>query len=132
MNDGTSGIDWTRLTGEFLAYHADEDFRLYDGSAFEEALVTPVPQFARRLLEKWAQLRGNPREAVRTLYGFLLEKRYRERLNLLYFAFSIFDEDTSLPEEVVARTPFPHEDGVPSFRHHGDPDGVIRFPENGP
>jgi hypothetical protein len=130
LADGTRSVDWERLTEEFLAYRADEDLCLYDGSIFEKALVKPVPQFARHLLEKAVQLRRDSREAVRALYGFLLEKRYQERLNLLHFAFSIFEEDSGLPEEIVARTPFPHEDGIPSFRYHGNPDSVIVIPEN--
>jgi len=34
----------------------------------------------------------------------------------------IFDEETRLPQEIVQQTPLPHEDGVPSFRHFGEPD----------
>ncbi|MHC1744637.1 MAG: hypothetical protein AB9873_16620 [Syntrophobacteraceae bacterium] len=93
-------------------------------------MLKPLPRFVRSLLELRMGQGEDRTEAARALYGFLLEKRYEERLNLLHFAFSIFDEESTLPEEIVARTPFPHEDGIPSFRYHGDADGVIVLPED--
>lgn len=113
--------DWKRLIAEYDAFTPDSDFERFDADRFVRALVSPPPEFAKALIErKRAGGMGYP-EAVRTLYAFLLEKRYDERLNLLHFAFSIFDE-TDLPEAVVQRTPFPHEDGFPEFRHFENPE----------
>lgn len=126
---GIAPIDWARLSREFVAYRPQEELRKLDPSGFDKALVKPPPHFVLHFLEIATRRRTDPLEAVRDLYCFLLEKRYEERLNLLHFAFSIFDEDSNLPEEIIARTPFPHEEGIPSFRYHGDPDSVIVVPE---
>ncbi len=78
---------------------------------FVRSLVEPAPRFAKILLRKAPANHAAYMERVRSLYFFLLEKRYTERLNLLYFAFNIFDDDTALSDEVVNQTPFPHEKG---------------------
>jgi hypothetical protein len=122
-------IDWLRLSREFLTYRTDEEVSAHETGPFAEALVQPTPRFVQCLLQQRRELGEDPGEAARALYCFLLQERYEERLNLLHFAFSIFEEETSLPDEIVARTPFPHEDGVPSFRHHGDPDHAIPMPD---
>jgi hypothetical protein len=123
-------IDWVRLTREFLAYEIPSDFCAYSPDVFQTALLQPLPRFVQSLLERRAQQGDGFAESARALYAFLLEKRYEERLNLLHFAFSIFDEESCLPDDIVARTPFPHEDGVPSFRYHGDANSVIVLPED--
>jgi hypothetical protein len=125
-------MDWERLTREFLEFKGDEESCRHDSSLFVKALVNPVPGFARYLLEKRVKTRGDYPESVRTLYGFLLEKRYKERLNLLHFAFLIFEEESTLPEEIIAQTPFPHEEGIPSFRYHKNPDSVLSPPRSSP
>lgn len=132
MGRETGSIDWGRLTREFLAYRIDAELGAHEPNAFWGALVQPVPRFARYLIERRMAQGEDAHEAVRALYGFLLEKRYEERLNLLHFAFSIFEDDTPLPDDILGRTPFPHEDGLPAFRHHGDPDGAVPMPEDGP
>lgn len=113
--------DWQRLLAEFDAYVPDKDFEQFDAECFVNALVTPPPEFARVFIERKRTAGAAFPEAVRALYAFLLEKRYNEKLNLLHFAFSIFD-DATLPDPVVHRTPFPHEDGFPSFRHFDNPE----------
>ena len=130
MHPKTSAIDWARLTAEFLAYDVPAEMAGHNAHVFEEALLKPLPRFAQTLLDRRVAHFGSFSEAVRALYGFLLEKRYEERFNLLHFAFSIFDEESPLPEDIVARTPFPHEDGIPSYRHHGNADSVICMPED--
>jgi hypothetical protein len=110
-------IDWQRLVGEFAVFEPDAETAGIASTAFARALRSPVPAFVATFME--VKLAGNlsRADALRALYAFLLEKRYAERLNLLYFAFTIFDEKDWLPEEILARTPFPHEDGIPKFRH---------------
>ncbi len=93
-----------------------------EASAFLHSLIEPSPPFVHALVERKHQGKMNSAEAVRALYAFLLEKRYQERLNLLHFAFSIFDENTQLPQTLIDRTPFPHEEGLPCFTHINDPD----------
>ena len=87
----------------------------YESSLFVKSLTTPLPRFAESLLGRAKS--KIPADQARRLYFFLLEKRYTQRLNLLYFAFDIFEDDTSLPEDVINQTPFPHEDGIPEYRH---------------
>lgn len=130
MEQTIAAIDWVRLTHEFLAYKVPADFRVYSPDAFENALVRPLPRFARNLLDRRIERGEGFSDAARALYGFLLEKRYADRMNLLHFAFSIFDEESALPADIVARTPFPHEDGIPSYRFHADADGAIIMPDD--
>lgn len=80
--------------------------------------IRPIPRFVESFLA--ARKDGDKDVAVRDLYAYLLDKRYFERLNLLHFAFNIFDEDSSLPKDIIDRTPLPHEDGMPNFRHSLD------------
>ncbi|GLI34206.1 hypothetical protein [Desulforhabdus amnigena] len=115
-------IDWERLLREF------ENFEAYDESChaacdtFTRSLIHPVPEFVEKLIQKKIQKEKlSYEESVKALYCFLLQKRYNEKLNLLHFAFHIFDENTCLPDEVINQTPFPHEEGLPSFKHFNDP-----------
>lgn len=114
-------LDWKRLLAEFGAYQMADDLAAYAAKYFEGALLAPPPQFVGVFLslkEKGAVGRA---EAVKQLYGYLLEKRYGERINLLYFAFEIFDGPTTLPDKIINMTPLPHEDGRPSYRFRFDP-----------
>jgi hypothetical protein len=110
-------IDWNRLLQEFAVFEPDAETARVASSAFARSLRRPVPAFVATFLELKLKADVSQADALRSLYAFLLEKRYAERLNLLYFAFTLFDENDSLPEAIVARTPFPHEDGIPKFRH---------------
>ena len=93
-----------------------------------EALIRPLPYFA----EKFLRARNDTDRdiAVRDLYAYLLDKRYFERLNLLHFAFHIFDEDSPLPKDVIDRTPLPHEDGIPHFSYVLNPEFKIEFSDS--
>jgi hypothetical protein len=107
-----------RLSEEFSDYSPENDEGVFREDDFVDSLVTPVPPFVGFLIRKRLE-GGTPYGvAVRDLYFFLLKKRYEERLNLLHFAFEIFDDSSRLPKEVIDRTPFPHEDGLPRY---GDP-----------
>jgi hypothetical protein len=125
MGIAAAAIDWKRLMREFDEFEPDEEIRGMDASAFLQSLIEPCPPFVHALVERKRQRKLSNAEAVRALYAFLLEKRYQERLNLLHFAFSIFDENTHLPQTIIDRTPFPHEDGLPCFTHINDPDFEI-------
>ncbi len=109
---------WNRLSDEFSGYSPEDDEGSFQEEDFVRSLVTPAPPFVGFLLERRLEGGAPYGAAVRDLYFFLLRKRYEERLNLLHFAFEIFDESSKLPKEVIDRTPFPHEDGLPKF---GDP-----------
>ena len=115
-------IDWKRLLQEFAVFESDAETVRIDSAAFVRSLRRPAPAFLATFLE--VKVKGNfsRADALRDLYAFLLEKRYAERINLLYFAFNVFDENDWLPEQIIARTPFPHEDGIPKFRHLLDQD----------
>lgn len=118
-------IDWQELLSEFEDLDPGTDFVQIDPDVFVRSLVDPVPEFVDVLLQKRLK-RGNERKVVvRDLYLFLLEKRYNRRVNLLHFAFEISDDKTCLPQEVIDRTPLPHEDGMPNFRLRFDPDYKI-------
>jgi len=91
------------------------DFAGWNSAAL---FIRPIPRFVESFLA--ARKDGDKDVAVRDLYAYLLDKRYFERLNLLHFAFNIFDEDSSLPKDIIDRTPLPHEDGMPNFRHSLD------------
>lgn len=114
-------LDWDRLFREFDGFEPDEEIRGMDALAFLHSLIEPCPPFVHALLERKRRGNLNHAEAVKALYAFLLEKRYQERLNLLHFAFRIFDENTHLPQVIIDRTPFPHEEGLPRFAHINDP-----------
>ena len=114
-------IDWERLFNEFDRFEPDEEIRAMDALPFVRSLIHPCPRFVDALVAKKQDRDTSRAEAVRALYAFLLEKRYQERLNLLHFAFSIFDENTHLPQVLIDRTPFPHEDGLPRFTNINDP-----------
>jgi hypothetical protein len=109
-------IDFEGLIPEFAEFRLDEQCLQYENELFVRSLATPPPRFAENLLGSAASSR-NYADQVRRLYFFLLDKRYTQRLNLLYFVFNIFEDDTALPEDVINQTPFPHEDGIPAYRH---------------
>jgi hypothetical protein len=111
-------IPWDRLLSEFSAYGGDPEELTFQPRAFVESLVAPVPPFVEYFLNVRTTQGQDYEYAVRDLYFFLLKKRYEERMNLLHFAFCIFDDATHLPDVIIDRTPFPHEDGQPRF---GDP-----------
>lgn len=121
MGTPSKALDWDRLCREFDGFEPDEEIREVDAFAFVRSLIEPCPPFVNALVERKCGGGSNQAEAVRALYAFLLEKRYQERLNLLHFAFRIFDEETHLPQTIIDRTPFPHEEGLPSFAHINDP-----------
>ena len=112
-------IDWARLIREWKSFEPDSTFRELDPGPFVRSLIHPIPRFVEYFLV--AKKDRDKDVAVRDLYAYLLDKRYFERLNLLHFAFNIFDENSSLPKDIVDRTPLPHEDGIPNFRHSLDP-----------
>lgn len=118
-------IDWERLVGEFEGFELDAEIRGMDATPFESSLIQPCPGFVDVLVARRGRRDPGRAEAVRALYAFLLEKRYQERLNLLHFAFTIFDENTHLPQSLIDRTPFPHEDGLPRYTSINDPDFKI-------
>lgn len=121
MGTHAETIEWERLFREFDAFEPDQEILAMDALAFPRSLIDPCPPFVAVLVARKCGGDVNHAEAVRALYAFLLEKRYQERLNLLHFAFRIFEEDTCLPQELIDRTPFPHEEGLPSFAHINDP-----------
>jgi len=114
-------LDWVSLLDEFDSFELDGDSLEVDPSLFEMSLLTPAQKFVDAFIERKLKINGSRSEVIKILYYFLLKKRYEQRLNLLHFAFHIFDESTHLPEEVISQTPFPHEDGTPSFRHFNEP-----------
>jgi len=120
-------IDWERLFREFDPFEPEEELRGLDASPFVRSLIKPIPDFVNRFIERKLNTNLSRDESVKALYSFLLEKRYKEKLNLLHFAFNIFDEYTQLPQEIVDRTPFPHEDGIPRFTHINDPSFEIEI-----
>jgi hypothetical protein len=128
MHNSTTAIDWERLLREFDRFELDAEMRAWDASLFLHSLMQPIPGFVHAFIDRKEKVTANHKDAVRALYSFLLEKRYEEKLNLLHFAFHIFDESTQLPREIIDRTPFPHEDGVPSFSRINDPDFAIAPP----
>ena len=121
----TELIDWQELLSEFEIFDPGTEFAQIDPDVFVHSLVDPVPEFVETLLQRRLKRGGDRQAAVRDLYLFLLEKRYNQRINLLHFAFEIFDDRTSLPQEVIDHTPLPHEDGRPNFRLRFDPDYKI-------
>jgi len=110
-------IPWQALRAAFEDFQPDSEWLGFPAQAFEASLIRPEPAFVAQWLEARAVKDPDRASAVRTLYAFLLEQRYRRKCNLLYFAFDPFDEQTALPEAVIAQTPYPHEDGVPAFRY---------------
>lgn len=122
MNAGCEKIDWESLSHEFERFETDAEFCRFESADFVRSLAEPLPEFVKRLLEKAERADRTREETVRALYCFLLKKRYEEKINLLHFAFNIFDDDTTLPDEVVGCTLFPHEDGEPKFKYIHDDD----------
>lgn len=114
-------LDWPRLLLEFEAFQVDANLSVFGPAAFAESLMDPSPTFVEVFMQGRRGEESTREERVRALYGFLLQKRYEEKLNLLHFVFHIFDEKTRLPKEIIDQTPFPHEDGVPAFRHFQEP-----------
>jgi hypothetical protein len=110
------GVDLDALIPEFAEFGLNNDSLQYENALFVGSLINPLPRFAENLLGTDASS-SSYADQVRKLYFFLLEKRYTQRLNLLYCVFNIFEDDTLLPEAVINQTPFPHEDGIPAYRH---------------
>ncbi len=109
-------IDWERLLREFSAFRAFREALETESAGYVASLVRPCHPFVGQFLTLRIE-EGQPyHEAVRDLYHYLLQKRYNERLNLLHFAFHIFDDNTCLPHVIIDMTPFPHEDGIPKFQ----------------
>lgn len=113
--------DWKRLLREFADYRPAEDPSRFEKEAFLRAMVRPPPTFVSFLLDGLREPLMEVEQGPVFLYLFLLDLRYDRKLNLLYFAFNVFEEDSPLPREIIDRTPFPHEDGYPPFRYCGDP-----------
>jgi hypothetical protein len=122
-------FDWNLLIQEFERFETEKDLRRLAPHFFVRALIRPLPEFVEPFLSVRLRRAADRGEAVRDLYGFLVEKRYYEKMNLLYFVFEIFDDNTPLPQEIVNRTPLPHEGGLPRFRHSLDPDFKLRMGE---
>lgn len=118
-------INWETLLREFESFEPDESVLEWDASLFFLSLLQPVRGFVHAFIARRYPENIVRDDAMRTLYGFLLEKRYSERLNLLHFAFNIFDESSPLPREVIDRTPFPHEEGIPRFTLINDPNFTL-------
>ncbi len=118
-------IPWSQLLKEFEGYQLDATMEIFDGADFVASLVNPPPAFVEVFLKRKGKEGLSYAEKIRLMYAFLLRKRYEEKLNLLHFAFHIFDERTHLPEGIIDQTPFPHEDGIPSFKHFQNPDFVL-------
>ena len=114
-------IDWQRLMTEFEAFRSDDAFEAFESDRFVASLTAPPPGFVTTLLERRMKTGVQRDEAVRDLYAYLLKKRYDERLNLLHFAFEIFDGHTRLPSKIIDQTPLPHEDGIPNYRNRNAP-----------
>ena len=114
-------IDWEALIEEFASFELEDQASRYDASLFEQSLVDPPSEFLDAFIGRKLEHRRGRAEAVKSLYFFLLQKRYDERLNLLHFTFNIFDDTTRLPQEIIDQTPFPHEDGIPKFKYFSLP-----------
>ena len=114
-------LNWKRLLLEFGTFQIADDLAVFPAERFAAALLEPQPRFVSVFLSLKEIKALDRAEAIKQLYGYFLEKRYQERINLLYFAFEIFDGPTSLPNEVINMTPLPHEDGPPSYRLRFDP-----------
>ncbi len=115
------GIDWNTLIDEFKGFEPDREAHGVNCEPFIRSLVSPTPQFVRVLLENRFRNDALHPEQVKILFFFLLQKRYTDRLNLLHFAFNLFDDDCCLPAEIVEQIPFPHEDGIPRYVLRLDP-----------
>lgn len=115
MKSNLETIPWDRLLKEFTAYAPDSQESTFQAELFVQSLASPAPPFVEMFLHVGRRGGAGRDEAVRDLYFFLLKKRYDERLNLLHFAFLIFDDSSRLPREIIDRTPFPHEEGIPGF-----------------
>ncbi len=113
-------IDWKRLFQEFSEFQTPAEASQVEAGIYVSSLVNPAHTFVSEFLAIRMKSGERRDEAVRDLYHYLLQKRYDERLNLLHFAFHIFDEETRLPDAIIEMTPFPHEDGVPRFKHFTD------------
>lgn len=124
MHSDKFEIDFDLMIPEFAEFRMDEKSLHYESALFVRSLAAPAPRFVEKLLGAEANSAAYA-DGVRRLYFFLLEKRYAQRLNLLYFAFNIFEDDASLPEEVINQTPFPHEDGAPGYGNALKPGFVI-------
>lgn len=113
-------IDWQRLLKKFRHYELNEELKQFDSRLFAQSLIQPIPEFVSLFLSQKSDHRAVNNTSVRELFGYLLEKRYYERLNLIHFAFEIFDNTTYLPQAIIDQTPLPHEDGAPKYIYRND------------
>lgn len=116
------GVDWKTLLEEFKEFEPDREALEIECEPFMRTLVSPVPRFVRILLRSRFKSRVPSPEQIKVLFYFLLHKRYTNRLNLLHFAFNLFDDDCYLPAELISQVPFPHEEGIPRYVLRLDPD----------
>ncbi len=110
-------IDLAHLLKDFSEFRPDNQFSSMDGKPFVRAMAEPEPEFVIPFIKEKMDKGSGRDNAIRDLYAFLLDRRYYEHLNLLYFAFDVFCSNISLPKEVLDLTPLPHEDGVPLFKY---------------
>lgn len=108
-------IDWITLLEEFKKFELDQEAMKAKCEPFALTLASPTPRFVKTLLDGKFKNHSLDPHQVKELFFFLLHKRYTDRLNLLHFAFNIFEDDCHLPAELIAQIPFPHEDGVPKY-----------------
>jgi hypothetical protein len=78
-------FDWNLLIQEFERFETEKDLRRLAPHFFVRALIRPLPEFVEPFLSVRLRRAADRGEAVRDLYGFLVEKRYYEKMNLLYF-----------------------------------------------
>lgn len=116
-NDLSNVIPWQRRLDEYREFIPDPAWRPHAIELFVRSLIDPVPEFVSSFIRQRCSSESDYGSGVKDLYAFLLEKRYEEKLNLLYFAFDIFENATCIPEEIVDQTPFPHESGIPLYRY---------------
>ncbi len=102
---------------DFSEFQPDNQFSSMEAEPFVLAMAEPEPEFVIRFIKEKMDRGVSRNNAIRDLYAFLLDRRYYERLNLLYFAFDVFCSNIAIPKEVLDLTPLPHEDGVPLFKY---------------
>ena len=120
-NDLSNVIPWQRLLDEYREFKPDPAWRPHAIELFVQSLIDPAPEFVSSFIRQRCSSVADYGSGVKDLYAFLLEKRYGEKLNLLYFAFEVFENTTRIPKEIVDQTPFPHETGIPLYRYRLDP-----------
>ena len=120
-NDLPNVIPWQRLLDEYRDFTPDPAWHTHAMELFVQSLIDPVPEFVSFFIRQRFSSVADFGSGVKDLYAFLLQKRYEEKLNLLYFAFDVFENTTRIPQAIVDQTPFPHEAGIPLYRYRLDP-----------